>query len=410
MMENSKKDILFLCQFFYPEYNSSATLPFDTAKFLASHGFTVDALVGYPKEYSVDKHLPRNETVDGVSIKRIKYWQLGRAGTIGRLINYFSFTFRAWLKTSYLKNYKTVIVYSNPPVLPIVPIRAKKKYDTRFIFVAYDVYPEVAYASQSLKPGSIISRVMSRINKKLYRLVDCVVALTDEMREFLLSNRPELSPDRVVTIANWAHEKVSVPDRTAYERFGYHDGQFIVSYFGNMGTCQDVETMMKAADLLKDDDRIRFLIVGHGNRMASVKRRIRENKLNNVQLHGFLTGEEFQQAVAISSCSIVSLEKGLVGTCAPSKYYSYLQGSKPIIAVVEPQSYLASEVKAERLGFCVDVGDSDKLVDAILWMHNDSEERAQMSKRAGRLYHTRYSYAIAMNKYCDVIRSILGQP
>ena len=75
-MGNTKKDILFLCQFFYPEYNSSATLPFDTAKYLASHGFTVDGLVGYPKEYSVDKHLSLEETVEGVGIKRIKYMQL----------------------------------------------------------------------------------------------------------------------------------------------------------------------------------------------------------------------------------------------------------------------------------------------------------------------------------------------
>ena len=53
-----KKDILFLCQFFYPEHNSSATLPFDTAKYLSFHGFSVDALCGYPKEYSSTKDAP----------------------------------------------------------------------------------------------------------------------------------------------------------------------------------------------------------------------------------------------------------------------------------------------------------------------------------------------------------------
>lgn len=50
-----KKDILFLCQFFYPEHNSSATLPFDTAVYLAEHGLQVDALCGYPKEYTAEK-------------------------------------------------------------------------------------------------------------------------------------------------------------------------------------------------------------------------------------------------------------------------------------------------------------------------------------------------------------------
>ena len=174
-MGRERKDVLFLCQFFYPEYNSSATLPFDTARFLASQGFSVDALVGYPKEYSTDRHLPLTETVEGVGIRRIRYLQLGRVGTLGRLINYFSFTFHALLKTRVLKHYRAVIVYSNPPVLPLVPILAKKRYGTKFVFVAYDVYPEVAYASKTLSPDSMISRMMNQINRRLYRSVDCVV-------------------------------------------------------------------------------------------------------------------------------------------------------------------------------------------------------------------------------------------
>ena len=46
-----KKDIVFLCQFFHPEYISSAQLPFDTAKALQKAGFSVDVVCGYPKEY-----------------------------------------------------------------------------------------------------------------------------------------------------------------------------------------------------------------------------------------------------------------------------------------------------------------------------------------------------------------------
>ena len=402
IVENPKKDILFLCQYFYPEYISCATLPFDTAKYLASQGFTVDSLVGYPKEYCAGEHLPLEETVNGVGIKRVRYIQLGRVRPICRLINYFSFTFHVWLKTSYLKNYKSVIVYSAPPVLPIVPIRAKRKYGIKLVFVAYDIYPEVAYASRSLAPGDVISRVMNWINKRLYRAADCVVALTDEMREFLLANRPELSRERVVTISNWAHEKEYRPDHEAYERFGYQDGQFVVSYFGNMGTVQDIETIMEAAELLKDDDRVRFLMAGHGNKKDDVEARIKDRGLKNVQLFGFLTEKEFRQAVAISSCGIVSLEKGLKGTCAPSKYYSYLLGGQSILAVVERDSYLSVEVEEKQIGYCVEPGDSAGLRDAILAMAENPGECAEMGRRARELYEERYAYEVAMEKYRKV--------
>ena len=408
MKVNQRKDILFLCQFFYPEHNSSATLPFDTAKYLASHGFLVDGMAGYPKEYSDEKDLPLEEVVDQVGIKRIRYIQMNRAKPIGRLVNYFSFTFSAWLKRSYLRNYKAVIVYSNPPVLPVIPLGVKKKYGIKMVYVAYDVYPEVAYASHSLTPGSMISKVMNRINARLYSMVDCVVALTDEMKEFLLANRPELSRDRVVTIANWAHEGVSLPNKLMYDCFGCRDGQFIVSYFGNLGICQDVETMIDAAGLLKDEDRVRFLIAGHGNKWDRVENRIRTEGLENVKLFGFLTGEDFQQAVAISSCFIVSLEKGLMGTCAPSKYYSYLQGGKPVIVVAEKDSYLIEETEREGIGHGVELGDAAALRDAVISMMNNSPECAKMGERAKALYEEKYSYDTAMKKYASVMTDKCG--
>ena len=401
-----KRDILFLGQFFYPDHNSSATLPFDTARYLASRGYTVDALVGYPKEYS-DGTAPLRETVEGVRIRRVRYLQLKRSGTLGRLINYFSLTFRMLLRTQVLKNYRCVFVFSNPPVLPLVPILARRRYGTKFIFVAYDVYPEVAYASGSLRPGSAVSRVQRCINRALYTAVDCVVALTDEMRAFLLANRPELSPDRVVTIANWAHEKRLLPDAEAYARFGYAEGQFVVAYFGNMGICQDMETLLHAALLLKDDARVRFLIVGHGGKTEAVQTFLTEHQLANVQMLGFLTGKDFEQAVAVSSCAVVSLEKGLMGTCAPSKYYSYLQGGMPVLAVVEKESYLAEEVSRENIGRAVEIGDSEALKNAILFLAEHPDERRAMAARAGKLYVERYAYEVAMEHYRSMVEKVL---
>lgn len=344
-----KKDILFLCQFFYPEYNSSATLPFDTAKYLAKHGFSVGALCGYPKEYNNDGNVPMKEIKDGVDIQRIKYIQLKRGSKIGRLINYFSFTFKAMLHIGKLKNYKSVIVYSNPPILPLVAVMANILFKTKIVFVSYDVYPEVAYASKTLNPGSLISKVMNKLNHQLFKRVAKVISLTDEMKDFLLENRKELTEDKVVTIPNWAHEKLIKPDKEAYDRFGYDQDQFIVSYFGNMGTCQDMDTLMDAVEKLKDEENIKFLFVGHGNKVESIKETIKEKQLKNVQLLDFLTGKDFEQAVAVSSCCVVSLEKGSKGTCAPSKYYSYLQGGKPILGIVEEGSYLEEEITREKL-------------------------------------------------------------
>ena len=400
-----KKDILFLCQFFYPEYNSSATLPFDTAKYLASHGFSVGALCGYPKEYSKDKDVPLKETKDGVDIQRIKYLQLKRGSKIGRLINYFSFTFKALFHTGKLRKYKTVMVYSNPPILPMVAVLASMLFKTKIVFVSYDVYPEVAYASKTLNPGSFISKVMNKLNHQLFNRVSKVISLTDEMKTFLLENRKELTEDKVVTIPNWAHEKLIRPDKKAYERFGYNQDQFIVSYFGNMGTCQDMETLINAVEKLKDEENIKFLFVGHGNKVEGIRETIKEKQLKNIQLLDFLTGKDFEQAVAVSSCCVVSLEKGLKGTCAPSKYYSYLQGGKPILGIVEEGSYLEEEIIREKLGYVAHNQDSDLLVKHIKHMSENKSECLEIGKRVTQLYEKYYDIKICLDKYVKMLIS-----
>ena len=399
-----KRDVLFLCQFFYPEYNSSATLPFDTARYLAQSGYSVDALCGYPREYNTSGEVSAREMKDGVSIHRLHYIQFSRRSKLGRLINYFSFTLSVLLHIFEIKNYKTVIVYSNPPVLPIAAIWANRLFNTKIIFVSYDVYPEVAYASGSLTSGGAIAQVMRGINRSLFKRADAVVALTDEMREFLLRNRPELSEDRVVTIANWAHEAPSEGAADARRKLGYAEDDFVVSYFGNLGVCQDETALIQAMELLKDRPHIKFMVAGHGSKLPLIRQAAEH--LPNVRICGFLTGAAFGQAVAASSCGIVSLERGLMGMCAPSKYYSYLQGGLPVLTVAERESYLAEESARQAVGLFSETGDGAQLAQNILSLYQSPEMCGKMSKNALMLYTGRYAKSVGLARYAALFEDI----
>lgn len=400
-----KRDILFLCQFFYPEYNSSATLPFDTARHLAQSGYSVGALCGYPKEYHADGEVPLRETKDGVSIRRLRYIQLSRRSKLGRLINYFSFTLAVLFHIFELKKYRAVIVYSNPPVLPVAAALANRLFHTKIVFVSYDVYPEVACASGSIRENSLIARVMQRINGSLFRRADAVVALTDEMREYLLRQRPALSPERVVTISNWAHEEKNGGDTADRAGLSYAEGDFVVSYFGNIGICQDETALLQAMEQLAEHEDIKFLIAGHGGKLEAVRQAAEH--LPQVRICDFLTGPAFGQAVAQSSCGIVSLERGLMGMCAPSKYYSYLQGGLPVLAVVEEASYIAAELRREEIGLSSEPGDGARLAQNILALRQDAARCEKMSKNAAALYARQYARDIGLAKYAALFQHIL---
>lgn len=404
-----KKDILLLSQYFYPQYITSANLTYDTACYLADSGLTVDALVGYPDACNLTGKVPVRETIHGIGVRRIKYMEFRRASFVGRLVNYFSFVGGAFLRLAAMRKYRCILVYTDPPVLPVVPLLAKKLFGTKFVLVAYDVYPEIAYASGHIRPGGRMDRAVRMLNHQLYREADGVIALSDDMRDFLLANRPELSADRVHVISNWAHEEKLAAKPDYYTHFGYREDQFIVSYFGNMGICQDMDTLLDAAEKLQDTEQIQFLLVGHGNKKENLETRVERQGLKHVKILDYLTGDEFKQAVAISSCCVVSLEKGLKGTCAPSKYYSYLQGGQPIVAVMEAGSYLEREICEQAIGCSAENGNGAQLAEALRQLAKDPKACREMGERAHRLYETRYAREICLPRYRKILEEILSR-
>jgi glycosyltransferase involved in cell wall biosynthesis len=65
------------------------------------------------------------------------------------------------------------------------------------------------------------------------------------------------------------------------------EGFFVVSYFGNIGTCQDIDTIITAIRKLKNE-KIKFMFAGHGNKLGDLKKIAFDEKLDNVIICNFL--------------------------------------------------------------------------------------------------------------------------
>lgn len=408
--QDHKKDILFLCQFFYPEYNSSATLPFDTARRLHQAGFQVGALCGYPREYIQCGSVPTEETVDGIHIRRVRYLEMRRSLYLGRLVNYFSFTFHSFLNMRRCRDYRSVIVYSNPPVLPMVAALAKRRYGCKLVFVVYDVYPEIAVRTRSIRENGVIAKLMRSINRKVFASVDEVVALSSQMKDFLVQNR-NIAPEKVQVIPNWYEdfcEKYNAPD-PGHPFAAEYGSSFTVSYLGNMGTLQDMETILEAACLLKNESGVRFLIAGHGNKFDAVQRYIQEHDLENVHLYPFLHGEDYHQALAVSSCSIVSLLPHMAELCCPSKAYGYMMAGNPLLILMD-DSDLVRDALDNGFGVQIPNGRPEELAQAIRDLMATPEKQPQRCAAARRCFREKYTADICTRQYVTLFEKLLGKP
>ena len=401
-----KKDILFACQFFYPEYISSAQLPFDTAKALRKVGYSVDVLCGYPREYLDGDHIPADETVEGIHIHRLKYIQLDRSGFLGRIVNYFSFTFMVLLNLPKLRSYRSIVVYSNPPVLPWIVSWAKALFGTKLVFVAYDLYPEVATVTQTLGEGNPICKLMNHINRCICRRADRIVALSSEMKAYILAHR-DYPENAVKIIPNWyADHGPMAPDRENNPFRQVTKDRFTVSYFGNMGTMQDMQTILQAVRELRDED-VFFLFAGHGNKMEALRDTVQAEGIDNIKIYPFLHGQDFQNALEISDCALVTLVQGATGLCVPSKTYSYMMRGIPLLAVMD-EGDIVSDIESGA-GRWVRNGEGTLLAQHIREMKADPETLSRMRMVCRKLYETKYTEEICTSQYVTLFRELLEQ-
>ena len=370
---------------------------------LAKEGFEVSVVCGYPKEYSDKQNVPLFEVIHDVNVFRVKYAQVCRRNFLGRIINYFSFTI-AVLRFFYkFKKFDLIITYTNPPILPIVSVLSWVIFKVKFILISFDVYPEIALKTKSLKKYSPIAFFMKTINCFVFRFAKKVVTVSEDMQEFLRSSRIGKSKEQIVCIHNWFDGKDNYCTRNEILNPEF----FTVSYFGNMGICQEFETLFKCIEMFQGDSTVRFQFAGHGCKFATLRERAVANNLKNVSFKGFLKGDEFIDELIKSDILFLSLEPGLVGLAYPSKIYSYYMAGKPILAVLEEKSFLAREIMENQGLGVISHGDAEGMKRIIENLKRDFCYKNLIGLRNRTLYENLYSKEIPLQKYVSLVRSII---
>ncbi|ULL20123.1 glycosyltransferase WbuB [Paenibacillus sp. H1-7] len=406
-----KKDVLIMCQYFYPEYVSSATLPTELAEDLVKKGLSVDVLCGYPKEYYHGDKVPLREELNGYTVRRVKYTEFNNKTKIGRIINFFSFFTAILSKTLSLLNYRSILVYSNPPILPLVPCLISKITKTKFIFVAFDVYPDNALILGAIKKGGIIERLMRYINTKVYQHATKIVALGSEMKSYMINTN--IAPDctNIEVIPNWYNDKkIGKTSKIHNKEFKELNERwpFVVLYSGNMGTAQDMDTILQCISNLKNRNDVFFLFTGHGNKADYVKQYFLTNNINNAKVYGFLLGEDYNDVLKIADVCLVSLAVGIEGVGVPSKTYGYLAAGKPVISIMSSETDIAKHLETFSAGGNVKQGDSTGLERLVLNYMENKEHTSAHGVNARMVFEKFYQREICTNMYYNLIKIIIS--
>lgn len=397
-------NILIVTQYFYPENFKSNDLAFELQK----RGHSVTVLTGLPnypsgkifEGYGCFKN--RNQNINGVKVIRSLLIPRGKGGGIRLFLNYYSFAFFASLKALRLnKNYDAIIVHEPSPITQFYPaLLLHRLRKTPVYFWVMDLWPESLEIAGGVKNGFVLNYFKDLVIK-FYKNSEKILITSKGFRTSILEKGDFAG--KIEYFPNWAEETIA-EGATDYEIPALYEG-FRVMFAGNVGEAQDMESILTAAKLLRDNQHIKLIIVGDGRKLPFVEEFIRENALQNtVQCVGRFPVEAMTTFFSQADVMLVSLKDDPVfNLTVPAKVQAYMSASKPILAMLNGEG--ADIVEESGSGFSVPAGSPVSLAETITHFSKLSEkERARMG-RNGRLYFDKY---FRMSACIDHLERILG--
>lgn len=350
--------ILVISQYYDPE-------PFrisDICKELVDRGHQVTVVAGVPnypegvtyKGY--EKGQKRDEVCDGVKIHRC-FTIPRKSGTLYRLLNYYSYAFSASRYVKKLeKDFDVVFVNQLSPVMMAqAGIAYSRKNKTPLVMYCLDLWPESLVAG-GITRQSAIYKYFHRVSSKIYRKMDKILITSRSFKTYL-TEQFQIGEEKISYLPQYAESLFDdIPATEKGETWNF-------TFAGNMGEVQSVQTILEAAERLKEE-KVHFHLVGSGSDAERLQNMAEEMNLSNVTFYGRRPLEEMPVFYSKADAMLITMANDpVLSLTLPGKVQSYMAAGKAIIGAIDGET--PAIIKDADCGLCCQSQDADALAQVI---------------------------------------------
>ncbi len=393
--------ILFVSQLFDPEPTFKG-LAF--AKALASHGFRVEVVTGFPN-YPGGKLYQgyrirwlSKEIIDNVLVTRLAMFPYHGRSIFLRTLCYASFCFAATIYLTVSSRRDDIIYVFYPAITAgLSAIIAKFVRRCKVVIDIQDLWPDSLEATGVLS-NRYIRVLIDLVCQLQYRNADRLCVLSQGFMNTLLSRGAR--PDQVRVIYNWADETI-LPQVVAPNGYNPHDG-FRVLFAGNIGAAQGLSALVTAAEIVRRArPDISIYIMGDGIELSTLKKQALGSSGNIIFLPRVpLT--QVQRYLKEADCLLIHLRPDkLFSITIPSKTQAYLYAGRPIVIAAHGEA--ASLVERAGAGIAARPGDPEDIARAIVRLRDTSlSERIDMGRRGREFYEANMSFNKGVHAFVEL--------
>ncbi len=382
----SKKHILVITQYFYPE-------PFrinDICLEWVKRGYKVTVLTGIPnypqgefyEGYSIKEN--RNENWNGVEIIRIPLIARGHS-SIKLFLNYISFVvsgywwkIRTKLKADYVFTFEV-----SPMTQALIGVWYTKKHKVPNYLYVQDLWPENVEIVTGITSPVVIKPISKMVNYIYKNCTDIFATSPSFVKE--IQKRVE-NKEKVHYLPQYAEEFYKPVVSKPVPEIPQND-KFKVIFTGNIGQAQGLEILPKTAQLLKGKD-IEFVIVGDGRYRGEFEKEIAQREVEDMfVLVPRQPAEYIPQLLAACDAAFISFQNAdLWKMTIPAKLQSYMACGMPIVASAFGETERI--INEAQCGVCAPIGDEKALAQQILNLKN--EDLSAMAKNSRCYYEEHF--------------------
>jgi glycosyltransferase involved in cell wall biosynthesis len=293
-----------------------------------------------------------------------------------------------------------IFVYEPSPItvgLPAVLLGKLKK--TPIVFWVLDLWPETLEAVGGVKSKTVLWAI-EKVVRFIYN--NCSIVL-GQSKSFIKSIQTHCDyPDRVHYFPSWAEELPNFSENAPIAfapEIKRNDEMFNILFAGNIADAQDMPSIIDAATILRDDKKIKWIIVGDGRRFEWLQSEVKRLKLDkNFLLLGRFPLERMPSFFAHAGALLVSLKKDPVFSMTiPAKLQTYLMTGIPILGMLDGEG--AKIIEESNAGICCGASDSIGLAAAIKKMSLFTKSQSDMLGQNGIKYSKKeFDRSMLINK------------
>ena len=334
--------ILFLTDNFPPEVNAPASRTFEHCREWVRLGEQVTVITcapNFPKGKvfaGYRNHLWQTETIEGIRVIRVWTYITANEGFVRRSLDYVSFMIAATIASIRVK--KVDIVIGTSPqfftVCAAYVVGLLKRVP--WIFELRDIWPQSIKAVGSMGDGPLY-RTLEHLELFLYKKATRIIALTQSFKKALITRG--VDADKIDVVTNGVDLDLFKPrskDEVLLKKLGL-ENQFIAGYIGTIGMAHGLETVIEAAEIIKntpnpENQSIKILILGDGARKEPLKQLAKDKKLKNLIFIDTVPKAEVAEYWSLLDISIIHLKKDpLFEKVIPSKLFESMAMGIPVL-------------------------------------------------------------------------------